>query len=90
MEVRFGAVTIARPKKCKTRDMPETIALNLRLGARTNASIRCGGVSLNTAHLGEDESLHLLASESERLGRAVADPMRGGAAFERLVAACLA
>ena len=29
MEVRFGAVTIAKPKKCKTKDMPQTIALNL-------------------------------------------------------------
>jgi hypothetical protein len=34
--------------------------------------------------------LHLLASESDRLGYAVADPMRGGAAFDRLVEDCLA
>ena len=32
----------------------------------------------------------LLASESERLGYAVADPMRGGQFFERLVEDCLA
>jgi hypothetical protein len=31
----------------------------------------------------------LLAEEGERLHLAVADPMRGGAAFERLVDACL-
>ena len=29
MEVRFGAVTIAKPKTCKTKDMPQTITLNL-------------------------------------------------------------
>ncbi len=68
----------------------ETIELTLRLGSRTRADIRCGGVSLNTAHLDEAAALHLLASESDRLGYAVADPMRGGAAFERLVEDCLA
>ena len=31
--------------------LAETIDLNLRLGRRTNPAIRCGGVSLNTAHL---------------------------------------
>ncbi|MET0807425.1 MAG: NAD-dependent epimerase/dehydratase family protein, partial [Pseudoxanthomonas sp.] len=68
----------------------DTIAMNLQLGSRTRASIRCGGVSLNTAHLDEATALRLLASESDRLGLAVADPVRGGAAFERLVDACLA
>ena len=32
----------------------------------------------------------LLATESDRLGLPVADPMRGGAMFDRLVDACLA
>ncbi|MET0814989.1 MAG: NAD-dependent epimerase/dehydratase family protein, partial [Pseudoxanthomonas sp.] len=68
----------------------DTIAMNLQLGSRTRASIRCGGVSLNTAHLDEATALRLLASESDRLGFAVADPIRGGAAFDRLVEACLA
>ncbi|QBB70750.1 DUF1611 domain-containing protein [Pseudolysobacter antarcticus] len=67
----------------------ETIALTLQLGRRTNPCIRCAGVSLNTAHLGEAEAEVLLASESLRLGCAVADPIRGGAAFDRLVQACL-
>jgi uncharacterized NAD-dependent epimerase/dehydratase family protein len=31
----------------------------------------------------------LMAAESERLGLPVADPIRGGAAFERLVDECL-
>ena len=68
----------------------ETIELNLRLGSRTNPAIRCAGVSFNTSHLGEDEAHALMASESERLGLPVADPIRGGEAFARLVDNCLA
>lgn len=68
----------------------EIIELALRLGRRTNPAIRCAGVSLNTAHLPQDEAEALLAAESARLGLPAADPMRGGPAFERLVDACLA
>lgn len=68
----------------------EAIDLNLRLGARTNAAIRCGGVSFNTSHLGEEEATALMAAESLRLGLPVADPIRGGEAFARLVDNCLA
>lgn len=68
----------------------ETIESVLRLGRRTQPAIRCAGVSLNTSHLDEQDALRLLAAESERLGCAVADPLRGGAAFERLVGDCLA
>jgi len=68
----------------------ETIDMTLRLGRRTNPAIRCGGVSLNTGNLDDAAALALLASESARLGLPVADPMRGGAQFERLVDACLA
>ena len=67
----------------------EMMELALRLGRRTNPSIRCAGVSLNTAHLDADSAERLLAQESERLRLAVADPMRGDAAFERLVEACI-
>ena len=67
----------------------ETIDLALRLGRRTNPRIRCAGVSLNTARLDAAQAEQLLASEGDRLGMAVADPIRGGAAFERLVNACL-
>jgi uncharacterized NAD-dependent epimerase/dehydratase family protein len=68
----------------------ETMELNLMLGARTNPAIRCAGVSLNTSSLTADAAAELLARESERFGCPVADPIRGGAHFERLVDACLA
>jgi len=68
----------------------DTIDLNLRLGARTNPSIRCAGISLNTAHLCEEQAAALMAEESRKLGLPVADPIRGGSAFARLVDSCLA
>jgi uncharacterized NAD-dependent epimerase/dehydratase family protein len=66
-----------------------TIDMNLRLGLRTNAAIRCGGVSLDTSHLDTQAAQKLLAAESQRLSLPVADPMRGGAEFDALVDACL-
>jgi uncharacterized NAD-dependent epimerase/dehydratase family protein len=68
----------------------ETIELNLRLGRRTNPGIRCAGVSLNTGNLDAPSAFRLFAQERERLNLPVADPIRGGAEFELLVAACLA
>jgi uncharacterized NAD-dependent epimerase/dehydratase family protein len=68
----------------------ETIDLNLRIGRRTNPGIRCAGVSLNTAKLDAQAASRLLAQERERLNLPVADPIRGGAEFELLVASCLA
>lgn len=67
----------------------DTIALTLQLGRRTRPGIRCGGVSLDTSRLAQADADRLIAAESDRLGCAVADPMRGGAAFDRLVEACL-
>lgn len=68
----------------------ETIDLNLRLGRRTNPAIRCAGVSLNTSQLEARAADDLLARESGRLGLPVADPMRPGPEFERLIDSCLA
>lgn len=68
----------------------DTIDLALRLGARTNPRIRCGGVSLNTSRLDDAGAQRVIAAESQRLGLPVADPMRGGDAFERLIDSCLA
>lgn len=70
--------------------LEQTIEMNLQLGRRTNAAIRCAGVSVNTAGLDEAAAREWLAHESARLGLPVADPMRGGDEFERLVDACLA
>jgi uncharacterized NAD-dependent epimerase/dehydratase family protein len=68
----------------------ETIYLALRLGSRTRPNIRCAGISLNTSKLDDAAAHRLIAEESRRLGCPVADPMRGGEAFDRLVDACLA
>lgn len=70
--------------------LAETIELNLRLGRRTNAAIRCAGVCLNTSRLDAAEAQRVLHQESAHLALPVADPMRGGPEFERLVDACLA
>jgi uncharacterized NAD-dependent epimerase/dehydratase family protein len=67
----------------------ETIDMTLRLGRRTNPSIRCAGISLNTDKLEESVARELIARESRRLNLPVADPMRGGNEFEQLVDACL-
>jgi uncharacterized NAD-dependent epimerase/dehydratase family protein len=68
----------------------EVIDLTIRLGSRTNPAIRCGGISLNTSSLGAGEAEALMGAESRRLGLPVADPIRGGAAFDALVDGCLA
>jgi uncharacterized NAD-dependent epimerase/dehydratase family protein len=68
----------------------EIIDLTIKLGARTNPAIRCGGISFNSSSLGEDDARQLMARESARLGLPVADPIRGGPEFERLVDSCLA
>lgn len=70
-------------------ELADTIDLNLRLGSRTNPAIRLGGVSLNTSRLSAHEAARVIAAEAERLGCPVADPVRGGAEFERLLDECL-
>jgi len=67
----------------------EITELTTRLGRRTNPAIRCGGYAFNTAAMTDDAAAELMAKESRRLGLPVADPMRGGPAFEALVASCL-
>ena len=67
----------------------EIIDLTILLGARTNPAIRVGGVSFNTSSLGGDDARQLMAQEGKRLGLPVADPIRGGDEFERLVSSCV-
>jgi uncharacterized NAD-dependent epimerase/dehydratase family protein len=74
----------------KVATIEEIIDLTLALGRRTNPAIRCGGVSFNTSALDTAEAHALMERESERLGLPVADPIRGGTAFDALVASCLA
>ncbi len=66
----------------------ETIDLNLQLGRRTNPAIRCGGISLNTAHLNDTDRQRLLDATTAELGLPAADPLRPGPAFDALVDAC--
>jgi len=68
----------------------DIIDLTVRLGSRTNPAIRVAGISFNTSALREDQALEIIAAESARLGLPVADPVRGGEEFERLVDSCLA
>jgi uncharacterized NAD-dependent epimerase/dehydratase family protein len=70
--------------------LEETIDMTMRLGRRTNPAIRCAGISLNTGKLDAAATHELFERESARLGLPVADPMRGGEEFHRLVDACLA
>jgi uncharacterized NAD-dependent epimerase/dehydratase family protein len=67
----------------------EIIGLTTTLGRRTNPAIRCGGVSFNTSALDEGDAVRLMAAEETRLGLPVADPIRGGPAFDRLIDRCL-
>ena len=69
--------------------LEEAIDLNLRLGRRTNPNLRCAGVSLNTSGLSPDHAAQILVETTARLGAPAADPIRGGAFFERLVDSCL-
>lgn len=66
----------------------EVVAQTIALGRVTNPAIRCVGVALNTGSLDEHEAAAEIAALAERLPYPVADPMRGGAAFERLLDAC--
>ena len=70
-------------------DLEQTIDLTLRLGRLTNPAIRCGGISLNTVHLDEAGRQRALDDATRSLGLPAADPMRPGAAFDRLVESCL-
>jgi uncharacterized NAD-dependent epimerase/dehydratase family protein len=73
-----------------TPSLPDAIALHLKMGSLTNPGIRCAGVSFNTAALPAAEAEAAMKHAADAIGLPVADPVRGGPAFERLVEACLA
>ncbi|MET0268353.1 MAG: DUF1611 domain-containing protein [Duganella sp.] len=65
------------------------IAQTVALGRVTNPAIACVGVSLNTAGMSESAAQSEIDALAQRLGLPVADPIRGGADFERLLDACM-
>jgi uncharacterized NAD-dependent epimerase/dehydratase family protein len=69
--------------------LEETIELNLQLGRRTNPSIRCAGISLNTGSMTPDKAEALIEEIGARVGMPAADPVRGGVAFDALLENCL-
>lgn len=73
-----------------TPSLEDAIALHLRMGSLTNPKIRCAGVSFNTAAMSAADAEAAMERAAETVCLPVADPMRGGAAFDRLVEACLA
>ncbi|GAM97786.1 protein often near L-alanine-DL-glutamate epimerase [alpha proteobacterium U9-1i] len=70
-------------------DLAEAIDLTIWLGKRTNPAIRCAGVAMNTSRMSEAEAINAMRSAEDALALPVADPIRGGAMFEKLVTACL-
>jgi len=66
----------------------QVVEQTIALGRVTNPKIRCVGISLNTSKLDAAEALREFDRVANRLSLPVADPMRGGAAFERLLDAC--
>jgi len=72
-----------------TPTLPEAIEVTLTLARLTNPQVRCAGVSLNTSQLDESQARTVLAEYGARLRLPVADPMRSGHEFDRLVEACL-
>jgi uncharacterized NAD-dependent epimerase/dehydratase family protein len=67
----------------------QVIEQTIVLGRVTNPDIRCAGISLNTAKLSVDDAQSEIARVAKQLSLPVADPMRGGASFERLLDACM-
>jgi uncharacterized NAD-dependent epimerase/dehydratase family protein len=68
----------------------EVIALTIACGRLTNPAIRCAGISLNTSKLDDAAAATEIEATARRLGLPTADPVRGGADFERLLDACAA
>jgi uncharacterized NAD-dependent epimerase/dehydratase family protein len=73
-----------------TPSLQDAIALHLEMGSLTNPKIRCAGISFNTAALPSAEAEAAMKRASAATGLPVADPIRGGLTFDRLVEACLA
>ena len=66
----------------------EVIIQTVALGRLTNPTIACAGVCLNTVAMDAAAAADEIARTSQALGMPVADPVRGGTPFERLLDAC--
>lgn len=73
----------------KVPSIEAMIAQTIALGRVTNPDIRCVGISLNTSELSDDAAQSEIDATERRLGFPTADPVRGGAAFDRLLDACI-
>ena len=73
---------------CALPSIEAVIAQTVALGRVTNPEIRCVGVALNTVQFRTEAAEAEIKTTAQRLGLPVADPIRGGAAFERLLDAC--
>ncbi len=72
-----------------TPSLPDAIELTLVLARRTNPHVRCGGISLNTSALDDSSAQSVLSEYAKTLGLPVADPIRGGPAFDQLISECV-
>lgn len=70
--------------------IPQVIEQTIAMGRLTNPAIRCAGISLNTSSLDAANAAVEIDRLSAELGYPVADPIRRGPAFDRLLDACLA
>ena len=73
----------------KVPTIESVIAQTVALGRLTNPNIACAGVCLNTSAMTPAEAVIEIDRTSQALAMRVADPMRGGDAFERLLDACI-
>ncbi len=64
------------------------ITQTITMGSVTNPDIRCAGIALNTVDMSADAAEAVITSVADQTGLPVADPLRAGEAFERLLDAC--
>ncbi len=73
-----GRQNIAGVAGYKPPDIQTCIDLNVSLGRLTNPDIKCVGVGVNTASLGDEEAMRYLAGLENTIGLACVDPVRTG------------
>ena len=83
-----GRATILGYPDYPVPSIEQVIEQTIALGRVTNPDIRCVGISLNTSALDDAAAQAEIEATERRLQLPTADPVRGGAAFARLVEAC--